>query len=344
MKTIRIGLVGAGANTRLRHLPGFRAIEGVEVVAVANRTLRSAQAVAAEFAIPRVHSHWQAVVDDSGIDAVCIGTWPNLHAEVTCAALRAGKHVLCEARMAASVVEARQMLRTLQVTAKVGMLVPSPFGMKGDVVVREWVAERLGQVREIYVRALTSGMADPTTPLHWRQRAELSGVNVLVLGILNETVARWFGRTESVAAQTALFTPRRVDAETGFAQDVDVPDSVVVVARMSSGAQCLYHVSGQAHHGGPMRIEAFGTGGTIVYNLADDTIQAAGASEAALVPLPIPEDKAQGWRVEADFIDAIRDRRPVTMTSFVDGLKYMCFTEAVHRSAATARRVNLAEV
>ena len=42
-ETIRIGLVGAGANTTLRHIPGFNAMSGVEIVSVANRRHASAQ-------------------------------------------------------------------------------------------------------------------------------------------------------------------------------------------------------------------------------------------------------------------------------------------------------------
>ena len=38
---IRIGLIGAGANTRLRHIPGFREQSGVAIVAVANRSRES---------------------------------------------------------------------------------------------------------------------------------------------------------------------------------------------------------------------------------------------------------------------------------------------------------------
>ena len=41
--TIRVGFVGAGANTELRHLPGLQAIEGVELVSVANRSVESGQ-------------------------------------------------------------------------------------------------------------------------------------------------------------------------------------------------------------------------------------------------------------------------------------------------------------
>src|SRR5437762_14198764 len=99
-QTLRIGLIGAGANTRLRHIPGLRAVADVEIVAVCNRRPESTAAAAAEFGIPRTFERWQDLVADPAIDAIVIGTWPYLHGEITLAALDAGKHVLTEARMA----------------------------------------------------------------------------------------------------------------------------------------------------------------------------------------------------------------------------------------------------
>ena len=75
---VRIGIIGAGGNTRTRHIPGFQAIPGVEVVAVCNRTKASGEKVAREFAIPRVAESWKEIVDAPDIDAICIGTWPNI--------------------------------------------------------------------------------------------------------------------------------------------------------------------------------------------------------------------------------------------------------------------------
>jgi predicted dehydrogenase len=339
---LRIGLIGAGENTRRRHIPGFQSQADVDIVCVANRTVASAQRVAREFGIPRVYTHWREVIADSEVDAVCIGTWPYLHAPATCAALAAGKHVLCEARMAMNCDEARAMLAAQQQSDRVAMLVPSPLGLRGDAVMRELIGGGyLGSVREIYVRGFASTYADRHAPLHWRQRGELSGVNILTLGILYETVCRWFGQAESVVAQTALFTPRRVDPESGLLADVDIPDSVSVLARMASGAQCVFHLSGAVYHGGSPRVEAHGSHGTLHYDLASDAISGASAPETYLAPIDIPPQRAGGWNVEADFVAAIREGRPIRFTTFRDGLRYMQFTEAVRRSAATGQRVSL---
>src|SRR5258708_972195 len=97
--TLRVGLIGAGANTRLRHIPGLRAVPGVEIVAVCNRRPASTEEVARVCAIPRTHARWEDLIADPAIDAIIIGTWPYLHCPITLAALAAGKHVLTEARM-----------------------------------------------------------------------------------------------------------------------------------------------------------------------------------------------------------------------------------------------------
>ncbi|HKI37589.1 MAG TPA: Gfo/Idh/MocA family oxidoreductase, partial [Gemmataceae bacterium] len=109
-RTLRIGLIGAGANTRARHIPGLRALPDVEIVAVCNRRPDSTAAVAEAFGIPRIAEHWQDVIADHEIDAVVIGTWPYLHCGITLAALEAGKHVLTEARLAMNAAEAHRML------------------------------------------------------------------------------------------------------------------------------------------------------------------------------------------------------------------------------------------
>jgi predicted dehydrogenase len=55
----------------------------------------------------------------------------------------------------------------------------------------------------------------------------------------------------------------------------------------------------------------------------------------------IPPGQRGGWRVEEEFIAAIRGEQPVRLTTFEDGVRYMEFTEAVHRSSAEARTIQL---
>jgi hypothetical protein len=94
-----VGIIGAGGNTKLRHIPNLLEIPGVQLHTVCNRSLGSSCAAAKAFGIPGATDSWRQVIDDPDIDAVVIGTWPYMHATLTCAALAAGKHVLCEARM-----------------------------------------------------------------------------------------------------------------------------------------------------------------------------------------------------------------------------------------------------
>jgi predicted dehydrogenase len=63
--------------------------------------------------------------------------------------------------------------------------------------------------------------------------------------------------------------------------------------------------------------------------------------DAQLAEMAIPESEQGGWRVEEEFIDAIRGLAPVRLTTFEDGVRYMEFTEAVFRSRTTGRAVPL---
>ena len=150
-------------------------------------------ATAREFNIPKIYGSWENLVEDEEIDAVVIGAWPNLHCPVTLAAIGAGKHVLTQARMAMNAREAQRMLdRRAGIPELTTMVVPSPYGLAGDAYVRSLIdAGYLGTFREIHVHGLSSDLADPATPIGWRQMTKYSGFNMLSLGILYETVLRW---------------------------------------------------------------------------------------------------------------------------------------------------------
>ena len=337
--TLRIGIVGAGANTRGRHIPGFQKIDGVEVVAVCNRTRESGQRAADEFGIAEVYDRWEDLVRSDRIDAVCVGTWPYMHCPISLGALEAGKHILTEARMAMDLGEARRMHAASAASDRVAMVVPAPVYLESEPVLLEMVADGFfGDFLEIHVAAL-SGEYDPEAPLHWRQRRKLSGRNVMSLGILNETVRRYAGHERSVIAHGKTFTPERLDPESGQNAAADVMESLGVVAELESGATAVYHLSSVARLGRGGDLEIHGTRGAL--KLEGGVAYVAGEDEEEYRQLQIPTDRMGGWRVEEDFVDAIRDGVPVTRTSFADGVRYMEFTEAVHLSLEEGRRVDL---
>src|SRR5690242_7714559 len=96
MVQLRIGVLGAARITPNALIKPARALPEVSVTAVAARDPERAQAFAKKHGIPRTHASYGDLLADPNIDAI-YNPLPNaLHAEWTIAALRAGKHVLCE--------------------------------------------------------------------------------------------------------------------------------------------------------------------------------------------------------------------------------------------------------
>ena len=344
MGTIRVGIVGAGDNTRKRHIPGLKAQPGVELAGVVNRRPESAERVAREFGIARVYPDWRSLVNDPAIDAVCIGTWPNMHAEVTIAALQAGKHVLCEARMARNLAEARAMLAASKAApGRVAQIVPSPFGLAHHNYVRQLIDDGfIGRLREVVVIGAYDQFWDESKPLHWRQDAEISGFNVLTLGILHETVSRLIPATTKVFAQSATFEPIRPSEVGDTKHPVTVPETVQALTEIEGGARGVYHFSGVILHGPGKQIHLYGRKGTIKLIFgAEEQLFAARLGDKELVRIQLPPEKLGGWRVEEEFIRAIRGEEKVQFTSFEAGVRYMEFTEAVARSLQSALPVTL---
>ena len=165
------------------------------------------------------------------------------------------------------------------------------------------------------------------------------------MGIFNETVRRYAGHEKSVMANGKTFTAERIDEETGQKAAADVPESLGVIAELESGATAVYHLSSVARLGPNFSFAFYGTKGSFKMGEGDAVsaggVSIAGAGDEDYQPLELPAHPRNGWQVEEDFVDAIRDGRPVTHTSFADGVKYMEFTEAVQISMAEGRRVDL---
>ncbi len=322
---MKIGIIGAGGIVRQRHIPGLRQLPDIEIAAVANSSLASAEAFCAEFSPEaRPMDKWEALVKLPELDAVWIGATPHLHEVATVAALAEGKHVFCQARMARSLGEAESMhAAAIARPELVTMLCPPPQGMRGDLLIKQLLAEEIiGEIESIRLQSLNGAFLDPAKPAHWRQRRELSGANILSLGIHTEILQRWFGEFTPTHAQSKILVPERA----GYR--VEIPDTLTVLAKFYSGAEGTLSFSG-VHAEAPVeRLEVTGDSGVLIYDYLKEEIslQQPGQNEV----LSVPENLAREWQVEADFVNAVRDpAAPRPHPDFTDGLRYMRVVQKV---------------
>jgi predicted dehydrogenase len=344
MRPIRIGIVGAGENTKLRHIPGLQAIEGVEIVSVVNRRRESSERVATEFGIPNVYDFWEELVCAADTDAIVIGTWPYLHCPVTLATLAAGKHVMTEARLAMNASEAKAMLEaSLQHPELVAQVVPSPFSLPIDKALKRLLDEGfIGKLLAIEILATSGEFLDSQAPMHWRQDIELSGLNIMTLGIWYEAIMRWVGEATKVHAHGKVFVQNRKDSRTGESKEVKVPEHLVVTAEMVCDAMATFQISQITGAMAMNEARLFGTEATLLFR--DGELLGCKAGNTEFSRIPIPAGEAGGWRVEEEFINAIRGIEEITHTTFEDGVKYMKFTEAVHQSMREERTIAISSI
>lgn len=327
MDTLKIGIVGAGAIVRQRHVPGILKSGLAEILAVANSSPKSARAFCTEFCpAADVGNDWRELVARDDIDIVWIGTGPMLHAPVTIAALAAGKHVFCQARMSTDLASAREMFASAQAHPDlVTMLCPPPHGLAMDAYVRQLLdADTVGELRLVRLQSLSGAFLDPLTPPHWRQQAAISGKNIMTLGIHTEVIHRWLGHFSVEAAQAATFVTERSGLP------IEIPDSLTTLVTFANGATGCLEFSG-VYAGLPTdRLEIAGTKGSLVINHLTEEIFLRLTGEPEFKKLTPPGELLRPWQVERDFLQAVLEpgaRRP--HPTFADGLAYMEVVESV---------------
>lgn len=117
-KRLNWGLLSTAKINRALIKP-LNASKRTRLLAVASRSISSAEAYAREWNIPRAHGSYEALLADPEIDVIYNSLPNHLHAEWTIKALRAGKHVLCEKPFALTLAEVDAMSQAAHETGKV---------------------------------------------------------------------------------------------------------------------------------------------------------------------------------------------------------------------------------
>jgi predicted dehydrogenase len=199
--------------------------------------------------------------------------------------------------------------------------------MKNGEMMKKLLSEgAIGTPFHAVLHSFSAAWMDASQPAHWRQKIEVSGIQILTLGIYVEVLQRWLGHIVEVGARGRVVIPERQ----GYT--VETPDFVNILARFRSGLEATLMFSGVAAHAPGDKLWIYGSSGTLTYDFTTDEITLGGPKSAA-VSVAVPSELQREWTIEADFIRAVRDpSAPRPRPDFTEGVCYMRVVEAVWES------------
>src|SRR5213594_2809103 len=206
---LTIGVVGLGFGRA--HIPAFQA-NGCRVVAVCQRDVVGAKAVADRYGVPHVFERWEEMLERAKPELVVIATLPHLHRAIAVRALASGAHVLCEKPLAMTRAEAEAMMDAARRAGRVGM---TCFNWRFAAAMQELhsrVTEgALGRVFHLALRWFGSRWADEKAAATWRMDRAQAGHGAMGdMGVHLVDLVRWtFGEFRRVSAHTGIAYPSR---------------------------------------------------------------------------------------------------------------------------------------
>jgi predicted dehydrogenase len=144
-------------------------------------------------------------------------------------------------------------------------------------------------------------------------------------------------------AMTRIAVPKRKDS-TGAMQDVKVPDHVDILGKLGNGAVAHLRFSALTALAPAPEAWIYGSEGTLRIEVPSKRLSGGRRGDKELKEIEIPKDQRIGWRVEEEFVGAIRGREKIKLTTFEDGVRYMEFTDAVAKSAASGQAVDVKDL
>jgi predicted dehydrogenase len=333
---MRVGIVGAGLQGR-RRAQALKAVDGSNLVIVADVRQDAAAALAAE-ADCLATSQWEDVVTRDDVEAVIVCTPPHLHAQISIAAMRMGKHVLCEKPLARNADEGREMLRAARES---GVRLKCGFNLRHHPAirqVRQWYeAGNIGEIDWIRCRYGIGGR--PGYDQEWRAQAEVSGGGQLMdQGIHLLDLCRWFlGDFAEVFGFIA----------TRFWDIALLEDNAFALLRTGQGQIASLHASWTQWK----PLFSFEVSGHDGYLVVEGLGGAYGSERAILgrrdFAAPFREEVVEfrgadrSWEEEwREFVSAIREGREPS-ASGEDGLAANELAQAIYESARFGRAVRL---
>lgn len=293
MKKMKVGVVGAGFMGKahcvaLSNMPKlFTDAPYVPVFqTVCDIVPEIAQDFKERFSFEKVCTDYRDIINDPEIDIVCVCTPNDSHAEISIAALKAGKHVICEKPIATKTEDAKAMAEAAEEAAKKGIVSMCGYQYRRipaiDEAKRIIESKRLGEITNVRAQYLQSWSADPRSPLSWRFVKETAGAGTLgdIFTHALDIAQYLAGNVTDVVSMVKTYIKERPVQEGGVdllgtvklgddakKQVVDVDDEVSVLCKYDSGAIGSIEATRMAWgRNNYLTVEVHGTKGSLTWN------------------------------------------------------------------------------
>src|SRR6202158_2813773 len=352
-----IGIIGVGFGAQV-HVPAFRS-EGWDVAAICSRTREKAQKAADEAGIPSVYTDPMELIRRDDLAAVAIITPPASHHPLSIAALKAGKHVLCEKPFALEAKQAEEMRAAAEKSGKTAMSPPEFRHTPQRAYIRQLLTEDyVGKFQlctmELFLDRYVS--REPR-PLTWQAYKSEGGGLLGALGSQYIDGLRfWFGEIASVTGWLAALRPDGLDAATGKIVKAETDDTFSFTVAFKNGGMATMTSSFAVTPARGAKIAVMGERGTLIAeqpgpNPLENGVVVASRDGAPTQELKTPAQytpfaDARDHRLMAfrllvrDFSKGI-EQGSSPAPNFSDGLRCQQVLDAGREASASGRTVNL---
>jgi predicted dehydrogenase len=352
MSKKKIGLIGAGSISDL-HLQAYQGNEHAELYAICDLNQQRAEDKAKQYNIPNVYTDYHDLLANPEVEAVSICTWNNSHAEISIAALRAGKHVLVEKPLCRSVEEANAIQDAVRETGK---LLQVGFVRRYDAnaqLVKNFIEK--DELGEIYYAKATC-IRRLGNPGGWFADVERSGGGPLIdLGVHVIDLC-WYmmGRPKpvSVSGNTYHKLGNRANVKNlSFYQAADydpstngVEDMANALIRFENGASLMVDVSFTLHaKSDELAIRLYGDKGgveiepelTMITEKYDTILNVAPQTDSKSINVP------EAFCNEVNHFLACLQSGETPISPVEDGLQIMKILCGIYESANKGQEVQL---
>ena len=234
--SIKVGIIGCGKIAQVRHIPEYAANPNAEVYGFYDINLARAEELAKKYG-GKAYASYEELLADPQIEAVSVCAANHVHAEISIAALKAGKHVLCEKPMAVTLEECEAMVAAAEESGKYLMIGQNQRLAKAHAKAKELIAQgAIGKVltfRTIFGHGGPETWSiDPGSNVWFFDKSKAAMGAMADLGIHKTDMIQYVLGSKIVKTQAVLTTLDKKDA-TGSLIGVD--DNAICIYQMEDG-------------------------------------------------------------------------------------------------------------